>query len=42
MKKIKNKLNHFHNGTEKGKGSIHLSKLFKFNRIRKIILDKIK
>ena len=42
MKKIKRKLNNLHDSTEKGKDSIHLSKLFKFNRIRKIKLNKIK
>ena len=41
MKKIKKKLNHIQNNKEERKGPIHLSKLFKFNRIRKIILDKI-
>ena len=42
MKKIKKKLNHIQNIKEENKVPIHLSKLFKFNRIRKIILDKIK
>ena len=42
MKKIKNKLNHIQNSKEESKTPIHLSKLFKFNRIRKIILDKNK
>jgi len=42
MKKIKKKLNHIHISKEQSKGLIHLSKLFKFNRIRKIILNKIK
>ena len=42
MKKIKKKLNHIQNSKEENKVPIQLSKLFKFNRIRKIILDKIK
>ena len=42
MKKIKKELNHIQNSKEENKVPIHLSKLFKFNRIRKIILDKIK
>ena len=42
MKNIRKKLKHIQNRKEENKGPIHLSKLFKFNRIRKIILDKIK
>ena len=42
MKKVKKTLNHIQNSKEESKGPIHLSKLFKFNRIRKIILDKVK
>ena len=42
MKNAKKKLNHIQNSKEESKGSIHLSKFFRFNRIRKIILDKIK
>ncbi len=42
MKELKKINNFLHNGTDKKKLLSHLPKLFKFNRIRKLVFDKNK